>query len=243
MTKVPIYQDKIEQAYQAIKNGGLAIIPTRVGHVLLGNSEQAISKMFVIKNRPLTKPAVVLTRYDILPQIAEVPEKYKHLIASIEHSKILCGFILKRKEHTVFSSLAGYTNQNAQKPDGTSCFVINHGEYTQYLVDKAWEDKTVVVGSSANKSGTGNEGVFENIPAEIRDNVEYGLGHNEFVAQEYDPVTRQQGVMVDLMGEEPVIIRSGLKSAQLEAIIMAFTGKDSIPFKDHNTGEMSSISI
>jgi len=107
--------------------------------------------------------------------------------------------------------------------------------------DLAWEDRTVVVGSSANKSGTGNEGIFENIPLEIRRNVEYGLGHNEFVAQEYDPVTRQQGVMVDLLGDEPVVIRKGLKSRELEAIIFAFTQKDSIPFKDHNTGELQKI--
>src|SRR5690348_4867390 len=109
MTKIPIKQEEIEKAYAAIKGGGLAIIPTRVGHVLLGNSEKAISKMFTIKHRPLTKPAVVLTRYDILPHIAEVPEKYTHLIAAVEHSKILCGFILKRKDHQVFKSLAQYT--------------------------------------------------------------------------------------------------------------------------------------
>lgn len=243
MTRVPIKHHEIENAYKAIKKGGLAIIPTRVGHVLLGNSGEAIAKMFTIKHRPLTKPCVVLTRFDILPAIAQIPKHYTQLIAAIEHSKILCGFILKRKDHQVFVSLAQYTNQNAQKADGSSCFVINHGEYTQYLVDKAWEDKTVIVGSSANKSGTGNEGIFENIPAEIRDNVEYGLGHNEFVAQEYDPVTRQQGVMIDLLGPEPVIIRRGLKSLELEAIILAFTKKQGIPFRDHNTGEMRSISL
>lgn len=236
MKKIPIKKIEIERAYLAIKKKGLAIIPTRVGHVLLGNSEESIFKMFSIKHRPLTKPCVIISRYDILQQVAVIPQKYKHLIDTIEHSKILCGFILKRKDHKVFRSLSKYVNQNAQKTDGSSCFVINHGEYTQYLVDRAWEDKTLIVGSSANKSGTGNEGIFENIPAEIRDNVAYGLAHNEFVAQEYDPVSRQQGVMVDLMGEEPVIIRRGLKCVELEAIILAFTGKKSIPFRDNNTG-------
>lgn len=243
MKKVPIKKDKIEKAYIVIKDGGLAIIPTRVGHVLLGNSEKAISKMFKIKHRPMSKPAVVLTRFDILPLISQIPDKFDPLVAAIEHSKILCGFILRRKSNKVFDNLSQYTNQNAQKADGTSCFVINHGEYTGYLVDKAWRDQTVIVGSSANKSGTGNEGIFENIPLEIRDNVEYGLGHNEFVAQEYDPVSRQQGVMVDLMEEEPVIIRKGLKSQELEAIIFSFTRKNKIPFKDHNTGKISYINL
>ncbi len=243
MVRVPIIEEKIKLAYKAIKAGGLGIIPSRVGYTLLGNGEKAITKMYQLKGRPLSKPCIVITRYDILQQIADIPQKFTHLIDVIEHSKILCGFILKRKEHKVFTSLAKFTNQNAMKKDGTTCFVINSGEYTQFLVDKSWEDSTVIVGSSANKSGTGNEGIFTNIPEEIRQGIDYGLSHDEFVAQEYDPISRQQGVMVDLTGEEPVIIRKGLKCRELEAIIMAFTKKDKIPFRDHNTSQIQYISL
>src|SRR5690349_19073767 len=104
MNPYPIKEKEITKAYETIKNGGLALIPTRVGYVLLGNADLAMQKMFELKGRPLTKPCVVLTRRDILDSIAEVPVEYRDFIDEIEKSKLLCGFILKRKEHSLFKS-------------------------------------------------------------------------------------------------------------------------------------------
>lgn len=216
---VSIFEEKIQQAYETILGGGLAIIPSRVGYTLLGNSQQAIEKMYRIKGRPLTKPCVVLTRYDVLPEISQIPERHQPFVDAIESAGMLCGFILRRKEHPYFASLSSYTDSNAQKPDGTSCYVIHGGAYIQYLVDRALADGTFVVGSSANQSGTGNEGMFSKIPESIRDEVDFAIDHDAFVHQEYDPRTRAQGVMVDLTGDTAVIIRKGLQDATIAVLV------------------------
>lgn len=216
--------NEAKNAYESIKAGGLAIIPSKVGYTLIGNSEKAISKMFAIKGRPLSKPCVVLTRRDLLDELAEIPKKYIPFINAIEASKMLCGFILKRKSHKLFDSLDEYTNRYSKRENDTSCFVINGGGYFQYLIDHAYKDGTLVVGSSANKSGTGNEGVFINIPQNIREEVDYALEDNEYVWQNYNPKTREQGVMVDITGERPFIVRKGLKFAEIAKIIEEQTG-------------------
>lgn len=223
--RILIKKDKIKSAYNSIKNGGLAIIPSKVGYTLLGNTDQAIQKMYQLKGRPLTKPCVVLTRRDILEEIADVPPQYLEFINLIENDKLLCGFILKRKKHDFFDSLSPFANQYSQLPNGTSCFVINAGEYIQYLVDQSLNEGTFVVGSSANQSGTGNEGFFEKIPESIRQGVDAFVEHNEFVHQEYNPQTRAQGVMVDLTQEKPIIIRKGLKLEYIEDLLKKTVGE------------------
>lgn len=214
-----VQEKEIGKAYTCIKNGGLAIIPSRVGYTLLGNSESSIKKMFELKGRPLTKPCVVLTRHDFLEDIAYIPERHFPFIDAIEEQKLLCGFILKRKEHEVFNSLTQYVSQYSKREDDTSCFVINAGEYIQSLVDYALQDGTLVVGSSANQSGTGNEGVFENIPEKIRGGVDYALKDDVFVGREYNYETREQGVMVDLFDENPKIIRKGIMYSHIKKLM------------------------
>lgn len=224
MTTPNIKRDEIAKAYQAIKGGGLIIAPSRVGYTLLGNSDQSIEKMFEIKGRPKTKPCVVLSKRSFLPEIAEIPEKYIPLIDAIDSKHLLCGLILKRREHGLFNLLPPFSNQFSKRDNNTSCFVINTGGYLEYLVDQGLKDEILVVGSSANKSGTGNEGIFGSIPENIRARIEYGLEDDEFVRHDYNPETREQGVMIDLTGDEPIVTRRGLKYPVIKQLVIDYCG-------------------
>ncbi|HSW89946.1 MAG TPA: Sua5/YciO/YrdC/YwlC family protein [Patescibacteria group bacterium] len=220
-----IKQDKAAKAYDVIRSGGLTVIPSRVGYTMLGSSDSAMQKMFELKGRPLTKPAVVLTRFELINELAYVPPKHWELIENIHSEGLLCGFILPRKKHKFFSAQTEFANKNSQRDNGTSCFVIHGGEYIEYLVGRAIEDGVVVIGSSANKSGTGNEGMFSRIPAEILAGVDYAIEDDAYVHQEYDPASRAQGVMVDLNGGEAVIIREGLATEKIKAHVHAHNKK------------------
>lgn len=200
----------INNAYSAIKQGGLAIIPSRVGYTLLGNSDSSIRKMYNIKGRPLSKPCVLLTTLSDMCEMAEVQGEHIRLIQAIDRRQLLCGFILKRKEHPTLSTLPKWTNRQSQK-DNTSCYVIHGGKYIEHLVTLAKADGIMIVGSSANKSGTGNEGHFKRIPVEIRSSVDAYVNDDEYVHHEYNPMTREQGVMIDLTGNRPQIIRKGFQ--------------------------------
>ncbi|MCI0542548.1 Sua5/YciO/YrdC/YwlC family protein [bacterium] len=223
MDEFEIKDSEIARAYKIIRTGGLAIVPSRVGYTLLGNSEHAIKKMFDVKGRPLTKPCVVLTKHSFLPEIAEIPPQYMAFVDSIEEQKLLCGFILKRKTHSIFDSLPEYVRLNSRRDDDTSCFVINAGLYIQYLVEEALKDGTVVVGSSANASGTGNEGIFANIPTNIQKAVEYFVEDDVYVRREYNHATREQGVMVALFGKRPEITRKGIMHSKIVELLQKET--------------------
>ncbi len=221
--RIAIKQDEAEKAYAVMKGGDAIVIPTRVGYIIGGNTEKALKKMFDLKQRPLNKPGVVLTRFDMLDELAEVDERYWPFIKEIEKRKLLLGSILRRKKHPMFDSVDEFAQANSRKHDNTSCFVINAGEYCQYISDRALEDGKMFIASSANKSGTGNERKFEQIPENIRNGVGYALEHDEFVAQEHiDPDAREQGVMIDLTGKFPLVTRRGFEYEQIESIMHEF---------------------
>lgn len=209
---------QIEEAYNRIKSGGLAIIPSRVGYVLLGNSERSIKKMFEIKNRPLSKPAVILTKLTMIKELAEAPDSVWGIIRKIDYNHLLCGVVLKRKNGRFYKSLSEWTSEHSQK-DGTSCFVINGGEYLDYLVNKSEEDEILIVGSSANISGEGNEGNFSRLSKKIINNVDYVIEDDLYVMQEYDPSTRERGAIVNFSSEKIEVLRKGLFYDKIAGIL------------------------
>lgn len=225
MVNVEIKQKEIEKAFDVIKNGGLIICPTRVGYILVGNTEAALKRKFELKHRPQQKSAVVLTEYRQLFEIAQVPRLHKKFIDAIEQADILCGFIFKRKEEK-FMTLDAFTRGITRLPDETSCFVINHGAYSQYLVKQARKDHTYVFASSANRSGTGNRGRFENIGDEIVNGVDFSVAHNAYVAQRYKPDSGEQGVMVNLIANRPAVIRKGLDLQKITDILTRIYGEE-----------------
>lgn len=221
---VQIKQVEIEKAYDVIKGGGLIICPTRVGYILAGTSAQAMEKKFKLKHRPMRKSSVVLTDYEQLLQVALIPPLHQKFIDEIEKIDTLCGFILMRKEDK-FAYLDQQSRDMSRQPDGSSCLVIHHGAYSEYLVQRAKDDGIYILASSANRSGTGNRGRFENIGGEIVNGVDYAIEHNEYVAQDYTPDSGEQGVMVDLRSDRPVVIRKGLHLEKITDILTRVYGE------------------
>ncbi|MEX1014501.1 MAG: hypothetical protein WDZ80_05055 [Candidatus Paceibacterota bacterium] len=215
-------KEKITKAYNEIKKGGLCIIPSKVGYTLLGQSNDSICEMYNLKKRPLSKPCVILTNRELLNDIAKIPSKFINLINDIDNKNLLCGFRLYRKPHSFYKSLGKFSNKYSKDEEGTSIFVINAGMYIIHLVNQSIKDELFVIGSSANRSGEGNEGVFENIPENIRQGVDFQVEDDAFVSKAYDSTTREQGVMVDLTQNKPVIIRNGYMQEKINFIIKKY---------------------
>lgn len=222
---VEMRRPQADQAYHVIRNGGLIVCPTKVGYILVGNTKEALERKFDLKQRPLKKSAVVLTNYDNLNKVAHVPEEHQAFVDAIEQSKHLCGFICQRKEEA-FENIDEHARKMSLQPDGTSCFVINHGAYSEYFVQKAVADNSHILASSANPSGTGNRGRFQNIGDRILGGVDMAIEHDDYVAQRYEPGSGEQGVMVSFMTEKPTIIRKGLNCPEIEAILAEVYGAD-----------------
>ena len=76
----------LQRAVAAIRGGGVVGIPTETyyGLAVDPENEQALSALFRIKQRPLTKPVLLLiSRLEQLePLVASIPEGYRRLIDS-----------------------------------------------------------------------------------------------------------------------------------------------------------------
>ncbi|MFH1521351.1 MAG: Sua5/YciO/YrdC/YwlC family protein [archaeon] len=220
---LPIKISEAARAYETIKTGGLAIVPTRIGYILAGNTEQAMRKKFELKHRPISKPAVVITDYSNLFRITDIPFEYHSIVSAVQEQNLLCGFILHRRE-SEFSMIDDYTNKVSKLEDDTSCFAINHGHYSEYLVARATADRTLISASSANRCGVGNKGRFKNIGNDIINGADFAIEDDEYVAQRYELDCGERGTIMSLVRDKPVIIRKGLNSPLIEDILMQLCG-------------------
>lgn len=222
---VAIKKGEADKAFGIVKDGGIIVCPTKVGYIIVANSGDALRRKFEYKKRPLKKPAVVLTQHDQLDTIAEVPEKHRKFIDAIQKTKVLCGFIMPRKLET-FAKLEHMVQQMTKLPDGSSCFVINHGAYSEYLVKQGVADDVFIFASSANLSGTGNRGSFEGVGSRILDGVDAAIEHDEYVNQRFELQTGEQGVMVSLLEDKAVVIRKGLNLDHITSVLTEVYGAD-----------------
>ena len=225
--------DKLAEVEAAMMDGGkVAVIPTKVGYIITATDMLGMEKKFALKGRPLTKPGVVLT-YDLgqfngLVTISD--EHDRKLVEEIYSSGILCGFILPWKQEAMRHYVPSDLQSLMQDGNGTSCFVFNHGTYSEELARRMLEhhDK-LVFASSANPSGQGNRGRFEGIGEGIINGADVSIEADKYVSAQQpakDESTRfEQGVMVSLVTPRPTVIRTGLDVGEIVGIMARVYGR------------------
>lgn len=200
-------------------------MPTKVGYILTCTSGSALQLKYELKSRSLSKPAVVLTDDQSIFQLAKIPKRYQDIIQRIRESRILCGFILHRDEDH-FTAQDQFARLHSKNIDGTTCFVINHGYYSEYLAQRFFAKKKILLASSANLSGRGNNGRFDCIGQQITTAVAGSISDDPYVALRYEPGSGEQGVMINLLGDQPEIIRRGVDFELLKSLLEDVVGPD-----------------
>lgn len=144
-------KDSIKKAADIISKGGILIFPTdTVYGIGCGLDDQAILKLYKIKNRPMDKPtAVLLSEKDI-------PENIK-----IEFGKYSKGQV------TIISDKKNY---NIQFPD----ILIKENKIGVRVPDDKWLQKVIefvgpIVASSANLAGYDTPKNYSDISEEIKE--------------------------------------------------------------------------
>ena len=223
----------VKEAVDLLRQGGKAIVsPTKVGYIIATIDEEGLKKKFILKNRPLTKPGVVLcSSLDQLHTLARTTEQIDALYASCYEKDILLGCILPWKKEAEQKFLSADAQPMVQDKRGTSCFVIRFGTPSEQIVKELWEKyQTLVFASSANPSGKGNRGQIEGIGERITNGADLLIAADEYVKKQQPRKTiesrYEQGVMVSMVDENgnfldvPVVIRKGLA---VEKIMLELT--------------------
>lgn len=205
------------------KDNKYVLIPSKVGYTIVCWSKTSVESKFREKNRPKDKKSVFLVNYKLLKKLAVLPKKYIPLIEEVNNDRLLCSFILKRRKNKLFNLMPKYTSQMSINPsDETSSFAINAGLYTEEIVKQALKRSMILVCSSANKSGVGNEGVFKKIPKNIVKNSGYNIIDDGYVLKTYSPKNRDRGPIIRLANNKIEIIRDGLMMDKIKKIIKKY---------------------
>lgn len=161
--------ETLKEPAQIIKNGGIVVFPTETvyGIGTNGLDENAIKKLYQVKNRPINKPITLLV------SDFEMIEKLATDITDLEYKLMKTFFpgpltIILKKRNIVPDILTANTQTiGIRMPDS---------DIARNLIKYA---NVPIAAPSANISGHPSGTNIENIYAEFKDNVDYYIDNGE----------------------------------------------------------------
>jgi L-threonylcarbamoyladenylate synthase len=155
-------QNDIVKALAVLRNGGVILYPTDTvwGIGCDATNEEAVKKVFEIKNRPKNKSLVVLVDNDI-----KVEQHFKEV-----HEVAWQLFDNADEPLTVVLSNPIGIAKNAVAEDNTLAIRICKDEFCKRLIQQF---KRPIIATSANTSGTPTPTIFKEIAPDILGAVDY----------------------------------------------------------------------
>ena len=168
------------RVFETLKEGGIAICPTEVGYGLLASSSDAIAKAFSAKKRHPGHTQGVIGCYDLHRDLHILPEERFEMTRVLTNDlDMSIGIVAPyRADHPIWDQVTGDTQTNVTKA-GRLAMHVGGGSFLKELTRLSYESGRLMVGSSANLTGSGQKFRVEDIEDEIKDVasiiVDYGL--------------------------------------------------------------------
>jgi tRNA A37 threonylcarbamoyladenosine synthetase subunit TsaC/SUA5/YrdC len=163
--------------YTTLRAGGLALLPTAVGYGLVAMEADAVRRIYELKGRPASKPCVTVTTPAITAQVAlPLASTIVDWLAEITRTTPLAVVAPLDPKSPLCSSQSEYVREQTTLA-GTVALLYSAGELVERVATLAYADGRLVVGSSANASGTGNNYALDKVPAEMRGRADLVIDH------------------------------------------------------------------
>lgn len=185
--------------------GGMIVTPTKVGYIVMTVDRKGLERKFDAKQRPLTKPGVVLvSSLPMLRQLAELTPEIEALYERCWNEDVLLGCILPWRESALDLIPDDGSADLVMDARRTSCFVIRFGTPSEAIAKDLWDHHGLLsFASSANPSGRGNRGVIAGVGPRITERADILIEADDYVASIQPPTTTdaryEQGVMVSMV--------------------------------------------
>ena len=174
------YDGDARRAMDVVLGGGIAIIPTSVGYVILATTTDAINQTIAVKRRGPTKLNAVVG-CAAMHAALHVLDGHNRLIvrAITDDYDLPMGTVAPADlTHPMLRNLdAGVLERTTM--GGTLAMLLNAGPLMDRMAQLSFEANTLVVGSSANLSLQGTKFCVEDIEQEVIDAadlvIDYGL--------------------------------------------------------------------
>ncbi len=169
-----------KRVYDVLADGGIGIVPTDVGYVILGIASAAIRKIFEVKRRKPEKLNAMCGCAEMHRDLHVLSNDRRAVVSAIVDSCDLpMGTVAPgRMEHPALAGLdPDVLDQTTD--NGTIAMLLNAGPILDTLARIAFAEDRLVIGSSANVSLRGVKFRAGDIEPEIRAAadivVDYGL--------------------------------------------------------------------
>jgi tRNA A37 threonylcarbamoyladenosine synthetase subunit TsaC/SUA5/YrdC len=220
----PTTYAELAEAYSILRSGGLILVKGDIGYGFLGHSEESMRRMFELKGRSTSNPAIVIGSLRVLQEITTpIPNTILAWLNRAAERTTLAAVYWLRRSSPFWTGLPQWVQQHTSK-DGTVATFLNTGSFVERLVSLAATDQFLIVGSSANFSSTGNNYRFEAIPDRILQGVDLALNHGR---AKYENDSKLATTIVDLTTLQ--IRRRGVNADFLESSLQLIRSANDIP--------------
>jgi tRNA A37 threonylcarbamoyladenosine synthetase subunit TsaC/SUA5/YrdC len=168
------------RAFDAIRAGGIAILPMDVGYSLIGSAEPALRRIFDTKRRAPSKLNAMLGDEAIHREIHLLDRRQRAMVDAIiaDHGLPLGLIAPGRMDHPLLQALSPAMLERSTK-EGTVLMLLNAGAFHAAICRLSARHGVPLFGSSANLSLSGTKFRVEDIEPEVLSIadvvVDYGL--------------------------------------------------------------------
>lgn len=169
-----------ERAMNVVLGGGIAIIPTSVGYVILAATTDAINRTIAVKQRGPSKLNAMIGCAAMHAAVHVLDGRNRRIVRTITQEYDLpMGTVAPADlNHPMLSKVDSAVLQRTTL-DGTVAMLLNAGPLMDRMAQLSFEASTPVIGSSANLSLQGTKFRVEDIEPEVIDAadlvIDYGL--------------------------------------------------------------------
>ena len=177
MTSSPPIERDAVSILEVIQRGGVALAQTQTGYGLVAMRSEGVRRIYELKGRPSEKPCVTVGTMQILDQVATgIDPETRAWLATATASWPLAVIARMRPESALLASFEPFVAAQCTKLDTIATF-FGVGTLIAQVASLAQAQGQLVVGSSANLAGTGNNYRLEDVPESIRSRVDLELDY------------------------------------------------------------------
>ena len=173
-------QAQAREIFRLMQAGGVGIVPFDVSYAIFGHTARAVERIYEIKNRSNAKPNGVLGTWDTFSELIEADALDRDLVKCIilDHNLPLSIVGPYRADHDFLRTVEFGALRRSTKGN-TMDLLLNAGDLHNALSRIAFEAGVPLMGSSANRSLTGNKFRLQDIEQEVLAQVDINVDHGQ----------------------------------------------------------------
>lgn len=169
-------QDIAKAVFDTVSNSQTAIFRTDVGYAIVGQTSEAIQRIFEYKQRSFNKPCGCFGSLEMFKELIQFTAEQLEFVEAITLDANFPLSIVGRydPDHPIMKNADPFVLKNASK-SGTIDLLMNAGPIHDEIARLALESGMGVFGSSANMSLSGSKYDFKDVEIELRNKVDLAL--------------------------------------------------------------------